>query len=108
MAMFSRIARVTGLRPGLEGVKVDNYWTNVTSARLSRRRALVMTGAGAAGAAFLAACGGSSSDNKGGGGGGDQSGKLFKPTDETKNAIRGGRHIGVQQNGIATAIDPHV
>jgi len=75
---------------------------------MSRRRALVITGAGAAGAAFLAACGGSSSDNKGGGGGGDSSGKLFKPVDETKNAIRGGRHIGVQQNGIATAIDPHV
>src|SRR5438477_5363133 len=102
--MFSRTCAGYRSMPGWRE-SMDNYWTNVTRARMSRRRALVMTGAGAAGAAFLAACGGSSSDNKGSsGGGGDSSGKLFKPTDETKSAIRGGKHIGVQQNGIATAI----
>src|SRR5215213_9283308 len=105
MAMFSR-TRVTGLcRVG--GSQLENYWTKATESRMTRRRAMSVTAAGAAGAAFLAACGGSSNDNKGSGGG-DSSGKLFKPTDETKSAIRGGRHIGVQQNGIATAIDPHV
>src|SRR6476659_8197146 len=35
------------------------YWSSLTSSRLSRRRALVASGALAGGAAFLAACGGS-------------------------------------------------
>jgi glucose/mannose transport system substrate-binding protein len=44
-----------------------NYWTRSLGARLSRRRALVATGAGALGAAFLAACGGNDgSDNSAG------------------------------------------
>src|SRR5690349_19243834 len=105
--MFSRTRAGGRCMPGLEGDQMDNYWTNLTRTRLSRRRALVMTGAGAAGAAFLAACGGSSSDNKGGGGEA-KSGLVTKAVDESSKAIRGGRHISVQQNGIATAIDPHV
>jgi ABC-type transport system substrate-binding protein len=62
---------------------------------------------GAVGAAFLAACGGSSSDS-GGGAGGDKSGLLYKIVEDKTDIKRGGRHVGVQQNGIATALDPHV
>jgi ABC-type transport system substrate-binding protein len=87
----------------------SNYWTRITQQRLTRRRALVLTGATAAGAAFLAACGGS--DSSSGGGSSDAkkeaaNDKLYKPVNETKSAKRGGTLIGVQQNGIATAIDP--
>ena len=38
----------------------SNYWDNLLDKRLSRRRALAATSAGALGAAFLAACGGDS------------------------------------------------
>src|SRR4051794_20552900 len=74
-----------------------NYWTNVTQQRLSRRRALVMTGAGALGAAFLAACGGSDSSSSSSGGGGapkDASGLLTVLKDESSVAKRGGTLIG--------------
>lgn len=65
----------------------DNYWTETLQHRLSRRRALVTTGAGALGAAFLAACGGGDS---GGGALKDKSGLIYTPVDTTKNAQKGG------------------
>ena len=37
----------------------DSYWSRFTDSRMSRRRALTLTGGTALGAAFLAACGGS-------------------------------------------------
>jgi ABC-type transport system substrate-binding protein len=61
-----------------------SYWSRTLSQRLSRRRALAATGAGALGAAFLAACG---SDQ--GGNGGDES-FLAKPDDSTGQAKPGG------------------
>src|SRR5215212_8547420 len=70
-----------------------DYWTNLTSSRLTRRRALATTGAGALGAAFLAACGGSDSGSGGGNsGGGDKGGSstVTKPEDTLKEAKRGG------------------
>ena len=41
-----------------EGTMNDSYWSKVLETRLSRRRAMAVTGAAAAGAALLAACGG--------------------------------------------------
>jgi hypothetical protein len=72
----------------------DNYWAGALATRVSRRRGLQATGAGALGAAFLAACGGS--DDKTGGGTKQEEPKksasslLFQPTDTTKNAVKGG------------------
>ena len=69
----------------------SGYWQRFTESRLSRRRALVTTGAGALGAAFLAACGGGDS-------GGepkpaasrDKSGLVYEPVESTANAKPGG------------------
>jgi ABC-type transport system substrate-binding protein len=68
----------------------NNYWTRTLSQRLSRRRALAAGGAGALGAAFLAACGGDKGDSGGAGAQKDSSGLVFKPTDTTKQAAKGG------------------
>src|SRR4051812_42699555 len=72
----------------------ERYWTKLTENRLSRRRALQVSGAGALGAAFLAACGGGDDDSGGGKSSGpvarDKSGLLATPTDQTKTAKRGG------------------
>ena len=81
-----------------------SYWDRVLDSRLSRRRALAVTGAGAAAAALLAACGG------GGGDGGtkgpvDSSGLLYTPVDETKNAKRGGQLVG-SHPGVILTWDP--
>ncbi len=64
-----------------------NYWTRLTEARFTRRRALVATGASGLAAALLAACGssGSSGDEKG-----NQSGLVTVPADTSKKAVRGG------------------
>src|SRR6476619_5139641 len=62
------------------------YWSSLTTARLSRRKAMVASGAFAGAAAMLAA-GGSDS---GGGKAGDKAGLLAKPVDATKQAKRGG------------------
>jgi ABC-type transport system substrate-binding protein len=67
---------------------MDNtYWSSVLDSRISRRRALAVTGSTAAAAAFLVACGGS--DN-GGSKDGDKSGLLATPVDTSKQAKRGG------------------
>ena len=64
----------------------NTYWSQVLEHRLSRRRAVVASGATALGAAFLAACG--SSDK----GGGEKAATslLTKPADTAKQAVRGG------------------
>jgi hypothetical protein len=69
-----------------------SYWDKVVSSRVSRRRALAATGAGAFSAAFLAACGGSDDDSSstGGTGGTGDSGILAKPVDTTSQAKAGG------------------
>src|SRR5581483_5037377 len=77
-----------------------SYWNKVLNNRVSRRRGLAVTGAGALGAAFLAACGGSDSGSSSGGstsgGSGDSSGgaransMVTKYEDSSKSAKRGG------------------
>src|SRR3954471_19941767 len=68
-----------------------DYWSAIGAHRLSRRRALVTTGAGALGAAFLAACGGSDSDKgSSSSGGGNKSALVTTPVDTSKTAKRGG------------------
>src|SRR5438046_791310 len=71
----------------------DNYWAGALAIRVSRRRGLQATGAGALGAAFLAACGGS--DSKSGGTKESEPKKsvsslLFQATDTSKQAQKGG------------------
>src|SRR5437764_14321250 len=64
----------------------ESYWTRVLTGRLSRRRALAVTGVTAAGAALLAACGGGSAKTSSGG---DKSGLIATPVDTSKQAKRG-------------------
>jgi ABC-type transport system substrate-binding protein len=73
----------------------NSYWNKILDGRVSRRRAIAATGAGALGAAFLAACGGSDS---GGGtttttdsnGTPQASSMVTKYEDSSKSAKRGG------------------
>src|SRR3954467_8978737 len=66
-----------------------NYWDALTHSRITRRRAILVTGAGAAGAAFLAACGGSNkSETKPAGE--NQSSLVSKPVDSSSQAKPGG------------------
>jgi ABC-type transport system substrate-binding protein len=74
-----------------------NYWSKTLSRRLTRRRALVASGAGALGAAFLAACGGGDGD---GDSPEDKSGLVYQPVDTTKDAVKGGVMVG------AFAVEP--
>jgi hypothetical protein len=62
-----------------------DYWTSTLVARVSRRRALAMTGSAAAGAAFLAACGSGSSKETT-----PASSLVIAPSDTSKQAKRGG------------------
>src|SRR6186713_2234549 len=73
-------------------LSMDNYWDKLTASRVTRRRAMIATSAGAMGAAFLAACGGSDSGSGGSSGGGDKGGSsaVNKPEDTLKEAKRGG------------------
>ena len=64
-----------------------SYWDTLLQSRISRRRAIVATGAATGAAAFLAACGG---DNKGDGGGKEKSTLATKTEDSIKEAKRGG------------------
>jgi ABC-type transport system substrate-binding protein len=83
---------------------MENYWTTVLSRRLSRRRALAVTGATAAGAAFLAACGGDSNDS---GGFRDDSGLVTRPADETGQARRGGVLVN-RTTSEPNTMEPHL
>ena len=80
-----------------------NYWSGAFRSRLSRRRALAVTGAGALSAALLAACGSSGSKS----GGGDKSSLLSQPVDTTKQAKRGGTSKWLFTSENAT-LDIHV
>jgi peptide/nickel transport system substrate-binding protein len=85
----------------------DNYWQRILDQRITRRRALAVTGATSLGAAFLAACG----DDDGGGGGGptgpaDRSGLLAPVRDETSSAVPGGTFPYNHSNNVVT-LDPH-
>src|SRR4051812_16567504 len=66
-----------------------NHWDALTHSRVTRRRAILATGAGAAGAAFLAACGGSGkSETKPSGD--TQSSLVSTPKDSSSQAKPGG------------------
>jgi peptide/nickel transport system substrate-binding protein len=82
---------------------MSNYWDKVLQRRLSRRRAIVATGALGASAAFLAACG--SDDGGGGGTGGDSSGLLYDRQDETSGAKPGGVYVDSHPL-VLTTFDP--
>jgi ABC-type transport system substrate-binding protein len=64
-----------------------NYWHGLLSKRLSRRRAFSTSGAAGLGAALLAACGGDDDD---GGSGDGSTGLLYKPSDSSSRATKGG------------------
>ena len=70
----------------------SSYWTNVVGSRVTRRRAMAVTGAGAFSAAFLAACGGGDEDTAttGGSGSGSSNSILAKPVNTTSSAKAGG------------------
>src|SRR3954452_20739044 len=68
-----------------------SYWASVTNNRLTRRRALASSAAGALGAAFVAACGGGSDAPSGDTGPKkDASSLVFTPSDSTGQAKAGG------------------
>jgi ABC-type transport system substrate-binding protein len=70
---------------------MSDYWNSILNNRISRRRAIVATGATAASAAFLAACGGS--DQSSSGEPKDASGLRAKVEDTTSKAKSGGTWI---------------
>jgi ABC-type transport system substrate-binding protein len=81
------------------------YWQNALNNRISRRRAMVATGASALGAAFLAACGGGTDGNSRGTK--DASSLVVAAKDETKEMKRGGTLWSRTTSEPAT-MDPHV
>ncbi|HLF77637.1 MAG TPA: ABC transporter substrate-binding protein [Dehalococcoidia bacterium] len=81
----------------------QGYWSQVAVSRLSRRRAIAATGAGALGAAFLAACGGGDGDEKPKE---EVSGLVTKPVDTTKQAKRGGS-LKFSVSADIPIFDPH-
>ncbi len=102
-----------------------NYWDNVLRRRVSRRRAIIGTGAVGASAAFLAACGGDDDDSASTGstgsiggatggtgstGGSGSTGAQTNPlvytiVDETADAIKGGTYKG-SHPGVILTHDP--
>jgi peptide/nickel transport system substrate-binding protein len=76
----------------------SSYWRGAITARISRRRALAVTGTTALGAALLAACGGDKAPTA--------SGPLAKPVDTTSQAKRGGK-LTRDLNADLPSLDPH-
>src|SRR5581483_7590056 len=71
---------------------MQDYWSAFAHRRLTRRRALAMTGTSAAGAALLTACGSSSTTSPAGGSSkpaDDKSGLVTKPEDAARSAKPG-------------------
>jgi hypothetical protein len=64
-----------------------NYWQRIANKRISRRRAVALTGGSAAAAAFLAACGGGDDDS---GGGESRSSLTHTPVDTSGQGKPGG------------------
>ena len=77
---------------GSRAMPSQSYWSDLTSNRVTRRRALQATGAGVAGAAFLAACGGSDSSSGGSGKAAEnkRSSIVTEPKDTAKEGKAGG------------------
>ena len=78
------VSFVAGFKGSLK-VEANNYWSAVTTQRISRRRAIAASSATALGAALLAACGGGQDR-----GSESASGLIAKPQDTSKEAVRGG------------------
>ena len=76
-------------------------WDNTLNHRVTRRRALALTGGFTAGAAFLAACGGSKDSQ----GPVDNSGLLTRAVDTTKQAKPGGTWTHFVTSEVTT-MDP--
>jgi ABC-type transport system substrate-binding protein len=83
----------------------NNYWSKMAARRLSRRRALSMTGTTALAAGFLAACGGDDDDGRGEAR--DASGLVTQPTDETKNVTSGGVLVN-RTTSEPNTLEPHL
>src|SRR5262245_8833965 len=82
----------------------QNYWSQVTSTRQSRRRVLAFAGGGFAGAAFLAACGGGTDSNAKS----DEAKStslVSKLEDTSKQAKRGGT-VKLSYGAEPTTLDP--
>jgi peptide/nickel transport system substrate-binding protein len=74
----------------------NNYWNQVLTHRIGRRRALTAAGGLAASTAFLAACGGGSDNHEST----NRSSLLSEVRDETKDVKRGGVYKGALQIDI--------
>ncbi len=82
---------------------MESYWSPTLRKRISRRKAIRLTGAGVAGAAFLVACGGGSSKKPV-----DKDTVLAPVTNETKTAKHGGRFVAGIRGGGYVHLDPHI
>jgi ABC-type transport system substrate-binding protein len=78
---------------------LNNSWMKALNARVSRRRAIALTGGVAASAAFLAACGGGDDDDDGGAPSGGTTGGTTGGTQPTDTGPSVGGHLTWQGYG---------
>ena len=83
----------------------DGYLTTPSQRRISRRKALAVTGGGTVALAFLAACGGGGTNKTAGESSAQGSGLIAKVQDETSSLTRGGIYKSVL--GTPPSLDPH-
>ncbi len=85
-----------------------SYWDAIANQRLSRRKAIVSTGAASLSAAILAACGGSGSNSKSSGdkASSDKSSLIAKAQDTYKQAKRGGNLKLNMFQDVPGSLDP--